>query len=570
MGGPAAPKDPGKKRAGFYIMKEKEIFGSRKKDGKGMQCIPENNGRLVSSAKITGNISDEKILKSLEQTQSFRRLVHSIGVCVESEVPEETIEFTFQMYGRKDIYGGGTKISLSVKGDGMEQNAGLSDMVWSDDDSEPGQISFTFPTSGHRAKASVKLYVQEGFSVPQEQKEEEADLTGRDAENMISRSLLWKGNPAPMKKAIEKTKRGEDVTLAFIGGSITQGAGAVPVHTECYAWKTCCAFAKRFGTGNNVHYLKAGVGGTPSELGMIRFERDILRGNEKPDIVVIEFAVNDEGDETKGVCYESLVRKVLGLPWHPAVILLFSVFADDWNLQERLCPVGYYYNIPMVSVRDAVTGQFGLKKPEGRVVSKNQFFYDMYHPSNIGHSIMAGCLDYLFEETDKIEDESGHKEEQGINMQPLIGGDFENVRLLDRKETYPKAEIICGSFYHKDEDLQCVEMDTDIEGTPQFPNNWQYDGTQELKINTPFTLSINCSRLLLIFKDAGETETGRAEVYVDGKHVLTADPLKNGWIHCNTVILFSENRTRQHTVEIHPAIGDEKKKFTILGFGYVV
>ena len=75
---------------------------------------------------------------------------------------------------------------------------------------------------------------------------------------------------------------------------------------------------------------------------------------------------------------------------------------------------------------------------------------------------------------------------------------------------------------------------------------------------------------MLIFKDAGETETGRAEVYVDGKHVLTADPLKNGWIHCNTVILFSENRTRQHTVEILPAIGDEKKKFTILGFGYVV
>lgn len=68
---------------------------------------------------------------------------------------------------------------------------------------------------------------------------------------------------------------------------------------------------------------------------------------------------------------------------------------------------------------------------------------------------MAGCLDYLFEETDKIEDESGHKEEQGINMQPLIGGDFENVRLLDRKETYPKAEIICGSFYHKDEDAVC-------------------------------------------------------------------------------------------------------------------
>ena len=67
---------------------------------------------------------------------------------MESEVPEETIEFTFQMYGRKDIYGGGTKISLSVKGDGMEQNAVLSDMVWSDDDSEPGQISSSFCSWG--------------------------------------------------------------------------------------------------------------------------------------------------------------------------------------------------------------------------------------------------------------------------------------------------------------------------------------------------------------------------------------------------------------------------------------
>ena len=33
---------------------------------------------------------------------------------------------------------------------------------------------------------------------------------------------------------------------------------------------------------------------------MIRFDRDVLREGEQPDLVVIEFAVNDEGDETKG------------------------------------------------------------------------------------------------------------------------------------------------------------------------------------------------------------------------------------------------------------------------------
>ena len=82
------------------------------------------------------------------------------------------------------------------------------------------------------------------------------------------------------------------------------------------------------------------MGGTPSELGMLRFERDVVRDGVLPDLVVIEFAVNDEGDETKGRCYESLVRKVLALPNHPAVILLFAVFASDWNLQTRLAPVG--------------------------------------------------------------------------------------------------------------------------------------------------------------------------------------------------------------------------------------
>ena len=45
---------------------------------------------------------------------------------------------------------------------------------------------------------------------------------------------------------------------------------------------------------------------------------------------------NDEGDETKGRCYESLVTKILSMPDAPAVLLLFAVFANDWNLQERL------------------------------------------------------------------------------------------------------------------------------------------------------------------------------------------------------------------------------------------
>ena len=82
-------------------------------------------------------------------------------------------------------------------------------------------------------------------------------------------------------------------------------------------------------------------------------------------------------------------------------------------------------------------------------------------------------------------------------------------------------------------------------------------------------MKISCKALLLIFKDAGELSVGKADVYVDGQKVLTADPHVNGWIHCNPVILFAEDTVKNHIVKIQMVEGDEDKFFTILGFGYV-
>ena len=70
MRGPAAPKDPEKKRPGFYIMREKEVFGMPQEDGSGVQFLYESDGRLISSAKIVGNIQDEEILNLLQTTES--------------------------------------------------------------------------------------------------------------------------------------------------------------------------------------------------------------------------------------------------------------------------------------------------------------------------------------------------------------------------------------------------------------------------------------------------------------------------------------------------------------------
>lgn len=572
MEGPAAPKDPEKKRPYFYIMRDKEVFGLKQPDGRGIQFIYEDGGRLISSAQIVGNITEPEILDLLKSTEGFRRLVHSIGICVETENPEEKIDFVFQMYGKKDALVSGSNLRCLLLGDGAETRLRLEDVAWSEDDKEPGQIRFEFEKPELLATVSVRFFLNDGFSAPEVIEEEEIDFNSEDYRKMLERSFMNSGNTARVCKAIEKAKNGEDVTIAYIGGSITQGAGATPINHECYAYKSYRAFAELFGNGENVHFIKAGVGGTPSELGMLRFERDILRdGSASPDIVVIEFAVNDEGDETKGNCYESLVRKVLRLPNNPAVILLFAVFANDWNLQERLGVVGYHYKLPMVSVLDAVTPQFKLKPGGGRVLSKNQFFYDMFHPTNHGHTIMADCLTYFFKQA--AQNEAEYDETEQLLMQDaVIGCDFESVKLLDRKENCDRKEIVkeinCGSFKWEDKELQRVEMDEDLTGTPEFPNNWMYDGKAD-KEDDYFELKINCKALLLIYKDSGDMAVGKADVIVDGKKILTADPHINGWTHCNPVILFNEKSAEEHIVRIRMAERDEDKSFTILGFGYV-
>lgn len=311
--------------------------------------------------------------------------------------------------------------------------------------------------------------------------------------------------------------------------------------------------------------MKAGVGGTPSELGMIRYERDVLRyGSVKPDIVVVEFAVNDSGDETKGNCFESLCLKILSDENKPAIILLFSVFSDDFNLQERLIPIGMHYNLPMVSVKNAMVDQFELTKAEGNIISRRQYFYDVYHPTNDGHTVMADCLSYLIK---LVEDAVADQEDIKLNLTPVIGNDYQKVQLIDRKDNDSIADISVGGFTETDTDLQMVEIDMDLHTTPQFPYNWMHTAKSG---NESFQMTITSKSLILVFKDSGSSEVGKADIYLDGKYLKTADPHEVNWTHCNPMILYSEEMVATHQIEIKMAPDSMEKCFTILGFGYTM
>jgi len=562
--GPTAPKDPVARRSGFYIMLESVIEATARSEGKPTQDIYLED-RLADKAKFTGGVTDEAILSRLSKCADFHNVVHSIGVSVKSHRDANAaVHFIIQNWGRTNKYESGTLLRVPCPADGSETIITLGDYEWSADDDMPGKYAFELEEAGELATATVKLYLHDGYEVPEMSLEPPVAYDSEAYRAMIARSYLSQGNNKRLKAAIAKAQRGEDVTIAYIGGSITQGAGAKPIHTESYVYKSYVMFKEMFGKdgGDNVHLVKAGVGGTSSELGMIRYERDVLKdGAVEPDIVFVEFAVNDEGDETKGVCFESLCLRIAASANAPAVILMFAVFLDDWNLQDRLSPVGTYYGFPMVSVKDAVVEQFQLTKAEGNIISKRQYFYDIYHPTNDGHTVMADCISYLFSEIARSAED---KEDITLDKAPLIGDAFTGIKLLDRSSTGP-AVIDAGGFQETDNELHMVEMDENPYGTPQFPYNWMHTADSG---DASFTMSIKSRSLLLVFKDSGDVQFGKADIYVDGRLALTADPHIVNWTHSNAVILYREDTSREHRIEIKMAEGESGKRFTIQGFGY--
>lgn len=565
MRGPTAPKDPTKKRPSLYIMLDQNVAGMPGNDG---SCRDSNfmEGRLVEQVKgVCGDVNEE-ILKLLEHTDGIIQLVHSIGVSVTAmneDEKDDMVEFTLQCYGKVNKYATGTKVTVSCPSNGEEVLIPLSETGINENDDIIGAFHYDFPGKCKSAIVTLKFYLNDGYEVPEIEVDPPVDFTSEQYEKMIGRSLLSLGNTMRLKKAIQKAKNGEDTVIAYIGGSITQGAGAKPIDKQCYAYRSYRAFCDLFTKdgGSNVKFVKAGVGGTPSELGVIRYEKEVLEyGNIVPDILIVEFAVNDEGDETKGICFESLVRKAANGPGAPAIILNFSVFMNEQNLEDRLVPIGQHYDLPMVSVKAAVVPQFR----DGTVITKRQYFYDIYHPTNDGHTVMADCLTHLFRQADA---EDMPASDSDFTQKPLLGNEFEPIFLVDSTNVDQYADMSQTGFDYKDTELQYVERDENFFSTPEFENGWAKEfGT----VDASFTMKIKCKNIILVSKDSGDANFGKADIYVDDQLVLTADPLVNGWDHCNPQIILNESTTSEHNVKIVMHPGDEEKRFTILGFGVTV
>ncbi|MBQ5533580.1 MAG: SGNH/GDSL hydrolase family protein, partial [Bacteroidales bacterium] len=155
---------------------------------------------------------------------------------------------------------------------------------------------------------------------------------------MLERAVVSTGNTARLNRVFEKAANGGNITIAYVGGSITEGYAAGARSPSCYASVSAADFEKNYCTGGTVTCRNNGLSGTPSVLGNLRVTDEVLAS--APDIIFLEFAVNDGKEQEYKTAYESLVRTCLSAPNEPAVILLFTYMENGHTCQEQQVEIG--------------------------------------------------------------------------------------------------------------------------------------------------------------------------------------------------------------------------------------
>lgn len=244
-------------------------------------------------------------------------------------------------------------------------------------------------------------------------------------EVMLERSFAYSGNIARFAKVFEKAANGEDITVGYIGGSVTQGA--VSGHSRQYSWARLSHqwLTKQFPDAE-IGYVNAGIGGTPSDYGNFRGQPHLL--SHDPDIVFIEFSVNNNSHyEVHRESYEALLRAALSDEKVPAVALVISALATDHAVEQAM-DFAEYYGVPVINTDEGVF--YGIDAGE---YSIGEYAPDTIHPYEWGHRIMGDMVIRFYEKMMELADlaSDDNKVPLAIPEAPLSGCYFGDLIYCD-------------------------------------------------------------------------------------------------------------------------------------------
>ncbi|MBR7038153.1 MAG: endo-1,4-beta-xylanase [Oscillospiraceae bacterium] len=309
-------------------------------------------------------------------------------------------------------------------------------------------------------------------------------------------AIYQMGNTSRLWNAVAKAESGAPTTVAYLGGSITEGNHA----PTCYAQRSFDYFAETFGTGNNCKFINAGLSGTSSAVGLMRAQRDIL--DAKPDVIFIEFSVNDHPEQLYKKSFESLVKRCLMQEQEPAVIILINRAKGGYSMQEQMAAVGKLYDVPVISMDNALTKAFnsGLLKTD-------DYYTDEYHPHADGAKLISDCIGYYYRQALKSANQS---DAYTIPTGKVYGNEYATGTIV------PLSDL---------KDLQTGSFKADNSNT-RFAYGFTF---QKNTGNSPMTFTTEGRGIFLVFRSNQNSSLGTALVTVNGKTAEISGNRQYAW-----------------------------------------
>jgi lysophospholipase L1-like esterase len=356
-----------------------------------------------------------------------------------------------------------------------------------------------------------------------------------DSAAVQTQSLVSTGDLGRVWQVMAKADRGEKVTVAVIGGSITQGAKASQPENR-YGNRVADWWRKAFPRAEIV-FVNAGIGATGSNFGALRARRDLL--SHHPDFVVVEYGVNDGNTQACAETLEGLIRQILREPNQPAVVQLFMMHRNGGNAQQWHGKVGSHYRLPMVSFRDALWPEIKA----GRL-AWDAVMADEVHPNDRGHACAAEFIAFLLEAARK-------SMSNPATLQPLPAPLFSDLYEATALFEAPDLKPLSNYGWTRDEKSR----------------SWVSDkpgSVIEFELNGQAIFSMH-----YVVKGA----MGKARLQVDGGRPLLCD----GWFnqtwggYRSTNLLAKDLKPGRHTVRIElleeKDPGSDGHSFRLLGLG---
>lgn len=178
-----------------------------------------------------------------------------------------------------------------------------------------------------------------------------------------------------LKEVFRRAHNGQPLRCVALGGSITQaGKGWIG------PW-----LRKTF-PNSIINMHNSGKSATGSSLGIFRIGPDVIAC--EPDLVLIEYAVNDRGLSKKDVTrnLESIIRRLKGLKNPPAIVFLEAASQSGGDI-SRHSAVAEYYGLVNVDLQKACEDYLAKNKLKWKDI-----FGDNVHPNKNGHKLYTAII----------------------------------------------------------------------------------------------------------------------------------------------------------------------------------